>query len=59
MVNSFLYTFNNDIENIWLPNNIIMICNMDDTKKSLKTCMKMNKTNKGDQTKLESQSKSS
>jgi hypothetical protein len=64
MVSLFLYAFIDDSENRLLPNNVMMIRNYGGDKEGLKERrlkrdVKVQRTSKGGQAKLESQSKSS
>jgi hypothetical protein len=59
MVSLFLYAFTDDSENRLLPNNVMMIRNYGEDKKGLKRDVEVQRSSKGGQAKLESQSKSS
>jgi hypothetical protein len=55
----FLYAFIDDSENILLPNNVLLIRNYGEDKEGLKERRGGERSSKGGQAKLESQSKSS
>jgi hypothetical protein len=59
MVSLFLYAFIDDSENILLPNNVMTIRNYGEDKEGLKERRGGERSSKGGQAKLESQSKSS
>jgi hypothetical protein len=60
MVSLFLYAVIDDSENRLLPNNVMMIRNYEEDKEGgLKRVMEVQRSSKGGQAKLESQSKSS
>jgi hypothetical protein len=56
MVRLFLYAFIDDSENRLLPNNVMMIVTMEEIRKGLKRDVEVQRSSKGGQTKLESQS---
>jgi hypothetical protein len=55
----FLYAFIDDSENRLLPNNVMMIRNYGGDKEGLKERVEVQRSSKGGQARLESQSKSS
>jgi hypothetical protein len=59
MMSLFLYAFIDDSKNRLLPNNVMMIRNYGGYKKGLKRDVEVQRSSKGGQVKLESQSKSS
>jgi hypothetical protein len=58
-VSLFLYAFIDDFENRLLPNNVMMIGNYGGDKEGIKERVEVQRSSKGSQAKLESQSKSS
>jgi hypothetical protein len=55
----FLYAFIDDSDNRLLPNNVMMIRNYEEDEEWLKRDVEVQRSSKGGQAKLESQSKSS